>query len=209
VRRTPFLRCASILVGVVLASLGGAASDANAHVTARSPFVVGLPSGCAPGAQPIPLVVLVAREFIRKGTVGLMILRNQMYAVASISCSQRLEGALDDARLLRGRIAIRDIFPGQQLVRLDFSGVLKSSLTSPVRAGSYARLTVRVTPPSRCTIRLTYNGGSEERGLGPRRGGRITWWWKVRRDARPGRCPIIVRCGASGSLNLKMRVLAR
>jgi|SRR6266571_2627122 hypothetical protein len=202
-------RATVLAVWILAASLGGLASGASAHAIARAPLVAGMSSGCSPGEEGLPALVLVARNLIHKGTLGLVILKKQIYQVAAIPCSQRLDGALDDPRLLRGRIAIQDIYPGQQLVRSDFSGVLKGSLTSPVHAGSYAQLTVRVTPPGRCTIRVTYNSISEEPGLGPKRGGRITWRWKVRSGTRPGRWPIIIRCGASGSLTLRIRVLAR
>jgi hypothetical protein len=89
--------------------------------------------------------VLVARSFIRKGTLGSVILKTQAYQLASVACSERLRGALNDPRFLKGLVTTTDIYPGSQLVRSDFSGVLRVSLTTRVRAGSYATVTVTAT----------------------------------------------------------------
>jgi hypothetical protein len=153
--------------------------------------------------------VLVATNLIHKGTLGSVILKKRLYAVASIPCSRREQGAIDDPALLRGLITTHDIYPGNQLTHSDVSGVLRVALTTPVRAGSYAELTVRVTPPARCTIQVSYGAASQQKGLGPKTGGRITWRWKVGSNTRPGRWPIDIRCGTSGSLKLTIRIAAR
>jgi len=88
--------------------------------------------------------------------------------------------------------------------------VRKVSLTSPVVAGNDASLTVAVAPRAQCTIAVVYQTGvSKAKGLGAKRGGRITWRWQVGSNTTPGRWPIIVRCGKSGALRLKIRVLPR
>ena len=88
--------------------------------------------------------------------------------------------------------------------------VQKVSLTSPVRAGENASLTVRVSPRARCAIGVTYGVVvSKAKGLGPKNGGKITWRWRVGTSTRPGRWPVIVRCGKSGTLRLTIRVLPR
>jgi micrococcal nuclease len=88
--------------------------------------------------------------------------------------------------------------------------VRKVSLTSPVVAGSYASLTVTVAPRARCTIEVIYDTVvSSAKGLGPKTGSRITWRWRVGTSTHPGRWPIVVRCGSSGTLRLKLRVLPR
>ena len=88
--------------------------------------------------------------------------------------------------------------------------VRKVSLTSPVRAGKYASLTVSVSPTARCTIEVVYaRVVSKAKGLGPKSGGKITWRWRVATSTPPGRWPVIVRCGESGTLKLKIRVLPR
>jgi hypothetical protein len=193
------MRLAVLLVALALAAL---AAGATAPATPQPPFVAWT-SACSPTAQG-PILVLVATNFIHKGTLGSVILSKRLYTPATIPCSQREEGALDNPALLKGGIAIQDIYPGKQLTRSNVSGVLRVSLTTPVRAGSYAQLTVKVTPPARCTIQV-----SNKKGLGPKTGGRITWRWKVGSSTRPGRWPIVVRCGTSGSLRVTLRVLSR
>jgi hypothetical protein len=86
--------------------------------------------------------------------------------------------------------------------------VRKVSLTSPIRAGKDASLTVSVSPRARCTIEVVYAGvASKATGLGPKSGGKITWRWRVAPGTRPGRWPIIVSCGKSGTLKLRIRIL--
>lgn len=84
-------------------------------------------------------------------------------------------------------------------------------LTSPVRAGEYATLTVNVSPRARCTIRVIYNTATESKllpaaGLKPMTGGRITWRWRIPTEARPARTPIEVSCGESGMLRAELLV---
>ena len=87
----------------------------------------------------------------------------------------------------------------------------KVSLTSDIRAGAYVSLTVTVTPRARCTIAIIYNTRGESRwlrddDLTPKTGGRITWGWVVPKNAIPGRTPITVSCGGSGTLRAQMVV---
>jgi hypothetical protein len=82
-------------------------------------------------------------------------------------------------------------------------------VTSPVSAGSYATLTVKVSRPARCSITVNYySGPSEAKGLYPKRSsrGRVSWTWKVGTRTTPGRWPIRVNCGAVGSLRTSFRV---
>jgi hypothetical protein len=88
--------------------------------------------------------------------------------------------------------------------------VKRLSLTSPVRAGSYASLAVTVSPKARCTIAVVYDTVvSEAKGLGPKTGGKITWRWRVGTNTHPGAWPIVVKCGKAGTLRTKIRVLSR
>ena len=77
-------------------------------------------------------------------------------------------------------------------------------VTSPISAGSYATLTVKVSKPARCSITVYYKSGpSEAHGLYPKRTNaqkRVSWTWKVGTRTTPGRWPIRVSCGAAGSL---------
>jgi hypothetical protein len=88
------------------------------------------------------------------------------------------------------------------------AAVRKVSFTSVVSPNEYATLTVAVSPRARCTIKVTYDTVvSKARGLGPKTGGRITWRWKVGSSTHPGRWPVVVDCGRSGKLILRLRVL--
>jgi hypothetical protein len=75
------------------------------------------------------------------------------------------------------------------------------SLTSPIRHGAYATLTVAVSPAQSCSITVFYKSGpSRAAGLVPKRGARISWTWKVGTRTTPGRWPIAVFCGSAGTL---------
>ena len=88
--------------------------------------------------------------------------------------------------------------------------VRKVSLTSPIRVGRDASLTVSVSPRARCTIEVIYRAvAPKTKGLGAKSGGRITWRWRVGTTTPPGRWPVIVRCGNGGTLNLRIRVLPK
>jgi hypothetical protein len=80
--------------------------------------------------------------------------------------------------------------------------VKKVALTSPIRVGKIASLTVSVSPPARCTVRVP-----KVKGLRPKSGGKITWRWRV--TTPPGRWPITVSCSNKGKLKLTMRVRPR
>jgi hypothetical protein len=74
-------------------------------------------------------------------------------------------------------------------------------ITSPISAGSYATLTVAVSPARTCSITVYYKSGpSEAAGLYPKRGTRIAWTWKVGTRTTPGRWPIVISCGRAGTL---------
>jgi hypothetical protein len=85
--------------------------------------------------------------------------------------------------------------------------VRKTRLTASVEAGGVASLTVRVSPKARCVIVLPA-GTASTAGLSARTGSQITWRWRIRETAKIGPIPIAVKCGESGSLRTKMRILA-
>jgi hypothetical protein len=189
--------------------LAGAATNA-VLACARPTAAVSAVASCPRGKEDSPVHVLVANRLIRKGLLGPVIVKRQMYDSFILPCWESAPGPIDDPADLVGLVAAQDIFPGQQLARAEFSGVIRESLTSPVRVGRYASLTVTVAPRARCTIRVVYaNVASKASGLVPKTGGRITWRWRVGTNTAPGRWPIIVRCGASGLLRFQLRVVAR
>ena len=89
------------------------------------------------------------------------------------------------------------------------SAVRKLSITSPVTAGSYARLVVSVSPRARCSIKVAYGGvSSRAAALRPKTGGRLVWRWRVPVSTPAGRWPVRVLCGKSGALRTSIVVRA-
>ena len=87
------------------------------------------------------------------------------------------------------------------------ASVRKVKLTATVATGDTASLTVKVSPKSRCTIRVEYDTVvSRAKGLGAKRGGTITWSWRVGTNTHLGRWPVKVDCGKAGKLTLRLRV---
>jgi hypothetical protein len=83
------------------------------------------------------------------------------------------------------------------------------TVTSPVRHGGYATLSVAVSPARSCSIVVSYKSGpSEAAGLFPKRpvAGRVSWTWKVGTRTTPGRWPIVVTCGSAGTLRTAFTV---
>ena len=76
------------------------------------------------------------------------------------------------------------------------------SLTSPIRLGSIASLTVGVSPPAHCTLHVPKVKGLRRKG-----GGKITWRWRV--TTPPGRWTIAVGCDNKATLKVAMRVRPR
>lgn len=76
------------------------------------------------------------------------------------------------------------------------------SLTSPVKAGDDASITVRTAPAARCHITVHYKSGlSKAKGLGPKLAdmqGQVNWTWRVGSRTTPGRWPIVVACSQAG-----------
>jgi hypothetical protein len=82
--------------------------------------------------------------------------------------------------------------------------VVQSASGSP---GSYATLSVDVSPSARCSITVVYKSGSSvAKGLVPKRGSRISWTWMIGTRTTPGRWPIYVSCGGAGTITTAIRV---
>lgn len=69
-----------------------------------------------------PVTVLVARTLIEKGMPGDVVGLNRLFQSDEAPQSQVKEGAITDPSTLRGRVAVADIYPGQQLTVADFAG---------------------------------------------------------------------------------------
>lgn len=84
--------------------------------------------------------VLVAKRLIQKGTSGDAIASGQLFAVTRIAQKQVSSGAISDTATLQGKVAAKDILPGQQLTATDFTvGVgIASKLAPNARAMAVA-----------------------------------------------------------------------
>jgi len=75
-----------------------------------------------------PTPVLVAKNLIPKGTSGTVIAEKQLFQAATLSKDDLKVGALSDPAYLNGRVAVADIFPGQQITTADLSAGLTDAL---------------------------------------------------------------------------------
>ena len=70
-------------------------------------------AGVAGGAAPVP--ALVAERLIPKGTSAQAIVSGTYFSATTVPEDQLQEGAVADAGALSGKVATRDVYPGQQL----------------------------------------------------------------------------------------------
>jgi Flp pilus assembly protein CpaB len=82
--------------------------------------------------------VLVAQRLIQAGAPGNLIASGRQFQVASIAKGEVRPGAITDPSTLRGLVATRDIYGGQQLTMADFTtaapDALQTKLTGTDRA---------------------------------------------------------------------------
>lgn len=87
-------------------------------------------------SQGAPVTVLVARQTIAKGTSGDVVASQGLFTTATLRESQLRNGAFSDPAAIRGRVAVRDVYKGQQLTAADFvagATSLPSTLTGTER----------------------------------------------------------------------------
>src|SRR5438094_8716508 len=72
------------------------------------------------------VTVLAAKVFIPKGTTALALAKRGLFEVTTIPKDQLKDGAVTDAAVLHGEVALTDIYPGQQPLTTDF-GVTATS----------------------------------------------------------------------------------
>ena len=75
-----------------------------------------------------PSPVLVAKNLIPKGTSGTVIAEKQLFQAATLSKDDLKVGAISDPAYFNGRVAVADIFPGQQITTADLSVGLTDAL---------------------------------------------------------------------------------
>ena len=73
--------------------------------------------------------VMIATKLIPNGTAGSVIAKQGLYQLTTIQKDQLKPDAISDPSAVQGRIAVTDIFPGQQLTQNDFS--TESALSIP------------------------------------------------------------------------------
>jgi pilus assembly protein CpaB len=83
-----------------------------------------------------PETVFVAAHAIPKNTPGDVIASNRLFKPTQVAAKQVTAGAIADTALLRGKVAVREINPGEQLTAADFTtaGGLAAQLAPSQRA---------------------------------------------------------------------------
>jgi Flp pilus assembly protein CpaB len=82
--------------------------------------------------------VLVARDPIQKGTPGDVIASNGLFQVAQLPKSELRAGAITDPSTLSGRVALTDVYQGQQLTAAEFTPVAVDTLSNHLRGDQRA-----------------------------------------------------------------------
>jgi Flp pilus assembly protein CpaB len=94
----------------------------------------------------VPVAVLVAKPLIPKGTAGETVGSKGLYQVTNIPQKEVQAGAFTTPASLTGRVALKDIYPGQQLTESDF-GSAPTGLTGQLGKGQRA-VVVALDSPS-------------------------------------------------------------
>ena len=90
-----------------------------------------------------PVPVLVAKHLIPQGTSGDVLGTGGGFEATEVAKDAVKAGALTDPALLKGKVAISDIYPGQQLTVTDFSATAVATLGSRLK-GKQRAMTVPV-----------------------------------------------------------------
>ena len=122
------------------------------------------------GAAPEP--ALVAGALIKAGTSGDVVIGQDLYKSVSLPADRLEEGALLNTEAIAGRVAVRDIYPGQQITAADFSksaDPVRGQLTGDQRAVSIPLdsahgLTSHIRAGDRVDILAGFSGAGAGRG---------------------------------------------
>jgi Flp pilus assembly protein CpaB len=90
------------------------------------------------GGQNAPTPVLVAKQYIPKGTPGSVVAGSQMYTATTYPRKEVEVGAISDPSYLSGRAAAVEIFPGQQFTTTDFAASDTASVDSQITGAERA-----------------------------------------------------------------------
>jgi Flp pilus assembly protein CpaB len=83
------------------------------------------------------VAVLVATKFIPKGTTALSLAKTGQFEQTAIPKDQLQVGAVTDAAVLHGQVALDDVYPGQQLTITAFGTSATASALSGVLTGTW------------------------------------------------------------------------
>jgi Flp pilus assembly protein CpaB len=87
------------------------------------------------GIAPAP--VLTADRVIPRGTSGAEVITNKLFKPAAVAQENIRPGAITQASQIAGKVAVRDVLPGQQITVADFAAAadpIRSRLTKTERA---------------------------------------------------------------------------
>ena len=92
-----------------------------------------------------PVPVLVANKLIPQGTAGDVLGTSGGFEATEVPKANVKEGAVADPAILRGRVAVADIYPGQQLTVADFTPTALATLGSRL-TGNQRAITIPIDP---------------------------------------------------------------
>ena len=84
-----------------------------------------------------PETGLVAQSLIPQGTAGSAVIDQSLFKPETLTTDQVKDGAIASTGVLAGKVAVRDIYPGDQVVPADFSATadpIRGQLTGDQRA---------------------------------------------------------------------------
>lgn len=121
-----------------------------------------------------PTPVLVAKNLIAVGTSGTVIANKDLYQSASIPKEDVKVGAIADPAYLNGRVALVDIFPGQQITTADLSAGTTDAL--PTKITGKERAVAIPVDEARGLVGHVANGDHVDiyLGIGSQEGGLLT-----------------------------------
>ena len=93
-------------------------------------------------AESEDVTVLVAKNLIEKGMPGDVVGLKRLFESEQAPQSQVRDGAITDPSTLRGRVAVEDVYPGQQLTIADFA--VSTNAIGAKLAGKYRAVAVPV-----------------------------------------------------------------
>ena len=79
-----------------------------------------------------PMTVLVAKSLIEKGTPGNTIATGELYQVTTVPQRELKDSAISDPSSLHGRIAVSDVYPGDQLTAAAFTKTTSDAIATKI-----------------------------------------------------------------------------